>query len=256
MRLLIIDDEIVALNALKKRVDWLSYGFQEVFTAQDAASARELLVRTKIDLVLCDVEMPGEDGLSLIRFIRDNYVDTDCIMVTCHAEFDYLKQAMKSKAYDYILKPIDYEELDTLLKQYAAEKQEKNTKKMVEQIVERTEAFRGGAEDTQGDRIETAKRYIEDHLHEKIYVEDLASLIHVNEQYFMRVFKKETGKSVTEYITERRISLASALLKNTDKSINFIADSVGCDNYSYFTKLFKKYTGFTPREYRNQFQKS
>jgi len=254
MKLLIIDDEIVALKALYKRVDWISYGFQEVYTAQDAASARELLLRTKIDLVLCDVEMPGEDGLSLIQFIHETYEDTDCIMVTCHAEFDYLKKAMKSKAYDYILKPIDYEELDVLLKQYISEKNEASTKRHLDMVVGKTESVRG-TEDSLENRIECTKKYIEEHLSEKIYVEDLAKLIHVNEQYFMRLFKKETGKSVTEYITERRISLASALLKNTDKSINFVADCVGCENYSYFTKLFKKYTGFTPREYRNQFQK-
>lgn len=255
MKLLIVDDEIVALNSLKKRVDWVSYGFQEVFTAQDVASAKELLRRVQIDLVLSDVEMPGEDGLSLIRFIRENYPKTNCIMVTCHAEFDYLKQAMKSKAYDYILKPIDYEELDVLLKQFVSDFEESATKQKVSQLIERTEETRGGAEDTQEERISAIKKYIEEHLNEKIYVEDLAEIIHVNEQYLMRIFKKATGKSVTEYITERRISLASALLKNTDKSINFIADCVGCENYSYFTKLFKKYTGFTPREYRNQFQK-
>lgn len=254
MKLLIVDDEIVALKALYKRVDWVSYGFQEVFTAQDAASARELLKRTKVDLVLSDVEMPGEDGLSLTAFIHENYENTDCILVTCHAEFDYLKKAMKNKAYDYILKPIDYEELDVLLKQYVNEKNSKDTKRKIEHAIEKVEEIRG-QEDGYTDRVEVVKQYIEEHLHEKIYVEDLANLIHVNEQYFMRLFKKETGKSVMEYISERRISLASALLKNTDKSINFIADCVGCENYSYFTKLFKKYTGYTPREYRQQFRK-
>lgn len=254
MKLLIVDDEIVALKALHKRVDWISYGFQEVLLAQDAAGAREILANNKIDLVLCDIEMPGEDGLSLVKHIKDTYANTDFIMITCHAEFDYLKTAMKSKAYDYILKPIDYEELDVLLKQYIAEKEDTSTKIHLAKVIEQTESIRGD-EDEMENRIDATKKYIEEHLAEKIYVEDLANLVHVNEQYFMRLFKRNTGKSVTEYITERRISLAASLLKNSDKSINFISDCVGYENYSYFTKIFKKYTGFTPREYRNQFQK-
>ena len=119
MRILLIDDEIVALNALKKRVDWMEYGFTEVLSAQSSEEARELLSKDTVDLVLCDIEMPGEDGLGLVQFIKTTWPDTECIMVTCHAEFDYIKRAMKSGVKDYILKPIDYEELATFLVQFS-----------------------------------------------------------------------------------------------------------------------------------------
>ncbi len=254
MKLLLIDDEIVALNALKKRIDWVKYGFSEVLTAQSASQARDILAVKKIDLALSDIEMPGEDGLSLAKYIHENYPETTCIMVTCHADFHYLKDAMRSRVYDYILKPIDYEELDQLIMKYLSDKKSNAQKAQLDVMIEKTESIRG-EEMGQADRVTIVKKYIEEHLQEKIYIEDLANLIHINDQYFMRIFKKETGKSVTEYITDRRIALASTLLRDTDKSINFIADCVGCDNYSYFTKLFKKYTGFTPREYRAQFQK-
>ena len=111
MKILLVDDEIVALNALKKRVDWVKYGFVEVFTARDGEQARSILKQEKIDLVLCDIEMPGESGLDLVEYIKDTYPQTDCIMVTCHADFGYVKKSMRVKAFDYILKPIDYEEL-------------------------------------------------------------------------------------------------------------------------------------------------
>lgn len=254
MKLLLIDDEIVALNALNKRIDWVKYGFSEVLTAQSAKQARDILAEKKIELALCDIEMPGEDGLSLAKFIHETYPMTTCIMVTCHADFGYLKDAMRSRVYDYILKPIDYEELDQLILKFLEDREENAKKSQISVLVEKTESVRG-EEIGQADRVTIVKRYIEEHLQEKIYIEDLANLIHINEQYFMRIFKKETGKSVTEYITDRRIAVASTLLRDTDKSINFIADCVGCENYSYFTKLFKKYTGFTPREYRAQFQK-
>ncbi len=255
MKILLVDDEIVALNALKKRVDWVKYGFTEVLTAQDGSTARAVFEKNRIDLMLCDIEMPGEDGLSLVEYIRTAYPQTACIMVTCHADFSYIKRSMKSQVIDYILKPIDYEELNGLLQQFCRQQEQANTRQEIARIVEQVQEQREEPKDNQQNRMECVKSYIEDHIREKIYVEELAALIHVNDQYLMRIFKRETGKSLTEYITERRIQIASSLLKDSEYTINFIADCVGCENYSYFTKLFKKYTGFTPREYRNQFGK-
>ena len=261
MKILLIVDEIVALNALKKRVDWVKYGFTEIFTAQDSEEAKAVLQKEKIDLMLCDIEMPGESGLSLVAYAKEHYPDTDSIMVTCHADFNYIKKAMKSSVIDYILKPIDYEELEGLLLQFKEEREKRERQKSIGKIVVKTQETKGI--DTKGrefneaeDRIKTVKAYIENHIQEKITVKDLANLVHLNEQHLMRVFKKENGQSILEYITERRMIIASNLLKDTDYSINFISDCIGCENYSYFTKMFKKYTGFTPREYRMQFKKS
>ncbi len=258
MKILLIDDEIVALNALKKRVDWVKYGFTEVFAAQDAASAKGILAREKIDLMLCDIEMPGESGLDLVAYVKDNYPQTDSIMVTCHADFNYLRSAMKSSVRDYILKPIDYEELEGLLAQFLEDRERQRQQENLGVIVSRAQKAKkeaGELSEQAEDRMKTVREYIEAHIQEKISVGDLARLVHVNEQHLMRIFKKATGQSILEYITERRIIIASNLLKDTDYSINFISDCVGCENYSYFTRIFKKYTGFTPREYRMQFKK-
>lgn len=181
-------------------------------------------------------------------------------MVTCHADFNYIKKAMRYGVKDYILKPIDYEELEGLLLQFKEEKAQEQEKQKFGRLVEKTMEVTG--KDTKGrdlehlaDRNKVIKEYIDSHIQEKISVKDLADLVHVNEQHLMRVFKKENGQSILEYINERRIIIASNLLKDTDYTINFIADCIGCENYSYFTKIFKKYTGFTPREYRMQFKK-
>lgn len=255
MKILLVDDEIVALNALKKRVDWVKYGFTEIFTAQNASAARAVFEEHQIDLVLCDIEMPGENGLDLVEYIHENYPKTDCVMVTCHPDFEYTKRALKSRVIDYILKPIDYDELNDVLVKYLEQHHRREDQEAVQKVVAKTQQSKATTEGMASlDRIDTIKKYIEEHIREKIYVEDLAKLIYVNDQHLMRIFKKSTGQSVTEYITQRRIILASHLLKSSDYSINFIADCVGCENYSYFTKLFKKYTGYTPREYRTRFK--
>lgn len=255
MKVLLIDDEMIALNALKKRVDWIKYGFTEVYTAQDLYSAKQLLREEKIDLVLCDIEMPGENGLDLVEYIGKKYPSTGCIMVTCHAEFEYMRKSMKCRVYDYILKPVDCGELENILEQYAADCQEKQQKKELERIVSRVNEEKAEIPAPPQQRVEEVKKYIEEHLQDKIYVEELARLVHINEQYIMRIFKQQTGRTITEYIAERRMCLASRLLRETNKSVNYIADCVGCGNYSYFAKLFERYTGYTPREYRANFKK-
>ena len=85
-----------------------------------------------------------------------------------------------------------------------------------------------------------------------IYVEEIAKEVHLNAQYLMRLFKKETDISILEFITTERIKLAEQLLEKTDFPVNKVADSVGYGNYSYFTKIFKRYTKLSPKAYRQQ----
>ena len=70
--------------------------------------------------------------------------------------------------------------------------------------------------------------------------------------YITKIFKKETGFSYKNYVIEKRLSLAKKLLTETDYSIHDIALHDGYDNYSYFTRLFKKSFGMTPVASRNQ----
>ena len=115
MQALLIDDEIVAVNALKRRVDWSRYHVDQVFTAQSMQEAQEIFRQQKIDFMLCDIEMPNGSGLELFEWVKIYYPLTECVYVTCHPEYKYIRKALKLGSTDYILKPIDYEELDEVL---------------------------------------------------------------------------------------------------------------------------------------------
>lgn len=91
--------------------------FEQVFTATNALIAKNILKKEQIDIMLCDIEMPGESGLKLLEWVRDEKMNTECIFLTCHEEFDFARKAIKLKGMDYLLKPIPYDELtDVLLK--------------------------------------------------------------------------------------------------------------------------------------------
>ncbi|MFB5663227.1 AraC family transcriptional regulator [Alteribacillus sp. HJP-4] len=91
------------------------------------------------------------------------------------------------------------------------------------------------------------------HAFEKISVQKVAETFNYNKDYLSRMFKRETGMNLNEYINLLKMSKAKELLSRTNKSIKEIAGVVGLYDEKYFMKLFKKYEGLTPTEYRKAF---
>lgn len=98
--------------------------------------------------------------------------------------------------------------------------------------------------------------YINDHLNERITVKELASLTNKNASYLCKLFKKETGHSVSSYITNTKILAAMEQLRYTDLSCLEIASDFGFASQSHFTKVFHQITGLTPHAYRNKYFRS
>ncbi len=88
----------------------------EVKTAYDAAGAREQIMDGDVDILLCDIEMPGENGVQLLRWVREQEYDLECIFLTCHANFLYAQEAVKLNCMDYLLMPARTEEIEEVLK--------------------------------------------------------------------------------------------------------------------------------------------
>lgn len=95
--------------------------------------------------------------------------------------------------------------------------------------------------------------YIYDNLNEKLTSTELAKIIGLNETYFSRLFRKETGQTINEFVHAARIGVAEDLLKYSDFSYAEIALSLGFSSQSAFITLFKKLKGVTPKKYRDSF---
>lgn len=98
--------------------------------------------------------------------------------------------------------------------------------------------------------IKTVLSYITDHYHEKLYVQDLASQVNMNEQYFCRFFKRSIGKTPIDYINDYRLNKVIRLLETGDAQITEICLECGFNNMGNFQRLFKRKTGITPLQYR------
>lgn len=111
LKLLIVDDQKTVVDGLLNLIDWSSIGIDRALGAYSAAEARQILVEHRIDVMLCDIEMPVEDGLSLVRWMRDQDMQTKCIFLTAHTEFTYAQKSVGLGAFDYVVQPASYTEI-------------------------------------------------------------------------------------------------------------------------------------------------
>lgn len=103
--------------------------------------------------------------------------------------------------------------------------------------------------------VQKAVSYIKANLNKNISRTDVAELVHLNEEYFSRLFKQQTGETFKDYILLEKMNMARTLLERSNLSISIVASKVGYDNFSHFSKMFKKLTDMTPQEYRKEHQK-
>lgn len=98
--------------------------------------------------------------------------------------------------------------------------------------------------------VKKAMLYISQHFNEELALEEVAGYVHLHPSYFSTIFKQSSGSSFKEYLNMVRVEESKRLLSNTDYSIIDIAVAVGFEDQSYFSKVFKKYTGVTPKQFR------
>ena len=93
-------------------------------------------------------------------------------------------------------------------------------------------------------------RHINAHVTRKMSLQEISKEMGLSKEYVAALFKKETGKTMTWYINERKLLLARQLLQSGEISLGNVALHVGYDNYSYFSRLFKRYFGISPADMR------
>lgn len=104
LKVLIVDDELLARLALRTAIAWEEHGFEVVAEAEDGITGFQYVEQFQPDIVLTDISMPGMNGVELIKKIKAFRPDTEVIILSCHNDFEYVKEGLRSGAADYILK--------------------------------------------------------------------------------------------------------------------------------------------------------
>lgn len=132
--LVIADDESLIREALTKTVDWNSLGVSVDGTFSNGKEIVEYLENHRPDIIISDIKMPFMDGVELLSYIHKHKLEIKVILLTGYAEFDYLKQAMRYGVFDYLLKPIQREELEqAVLRCMNSIEGERNLSQLVEE---------------------------------------------------------------------------------------------------------------------------
>jgi AraC-like DNA-binding protein len=123
---------------------------------------------------------------------------------------------------------------------------------MVEALSDFADRVRKNRQTKYSKPINHCINYIFNHLYEHLTIGNLAELNNMHPNYLSSLFKKEVGVSLPEYVQRSKIDEAKSLLTFSDYSISKISSLLNYNDQSHFTKTFKKFTGITPKQYKNQ----
>ncbi|WP_053376032.1 response regulator transcription factor [Paenibacillus sp. FJAT-27812] len=114
-QLLIVDDEIHAVRAVQAGVDWAELSISHIHVAHNIKQAMGIFGEHPIDIMICDIEMPQGSGIELLSWVRERHSLTESIFLTCHSNFTYAKEALQLGSLDYMLKPVKFHELRSVV---------------------------------------------------------------------------------------------------------------------------------------------
>lgn len=251
--LLLVDDDPIVVDLMKEIVDYAAFGIEQVYTAGSMREAIAVLEKHSVDIALCDIEMPGGSGLDLIQYMNERQAQIVKVIVSAHNEFAFAQRAVELHCYSYLLKPVTPGNMANLLhritKEVFSRRSDTHLRAMGRDYVKTLSM------EEEVDAVENVRQYIDQHIREDLSVDKLAQMVYMSQNHLTRSFKKRFGKTVIDYIIEHRLALAENMLHDTNKTVTMIADEVGYFDYVYFSKLFKKRFGMTPKEYRLMLKK-
>lgn len=260
-RILIADDEPIERMVVAKKLTKFFPEQLELVQVENGREVLEMFDKEPCHIALLDIEMPGINGLEAAEQLRKKNQECEIIFLTAFDEFHYAKKAISVRAVEYLLKPVNEEELITAIEEAVKRIEERQivseqaTSKWKDAYTEVPLDELLSEEDTLNNvRLhaiaEQIRIYIEQHYQEDISVQEVAGLFHYSDAYFCKIFKQCFEKSFIVYLSEFRMEKAKELLRDVSVNIKDISVKVGYRDSNYFTKVFKRNMGETPSEYR------
>lgn len=251
MKILIVDDEELTRRGIISSIDFEELGISEIYTADDGLSGLEEARIRKPDIIISDVRMPRMTGIEMLQTLTGELPELVAILMSGFSDREYLKAAIKLKAVSYVDKPIQISELNEALKVAVDEVNNKRSIAKSTTPASADEAVEKVASDNV--TIKLIKEYIsENYSNSSLSVRDIGEHVQLSVSYVCTYFKNETGVTLNQYLTEFRMEKAKELLSDPRNKVSEISEKVGYNDGNYFSKSFRKFTGISPTEYREQ----
>ena len=240
-RVVLIDDEPLITEGLRKIVSWEKYHCEVVGTAEDAVSGAQLIRSLQPHILFTDIRMPGDDGLTMLAGLRSECPDMQVTVLTGYRDFNYAQEAIRLGVTRFLLKPSRMDEIHEALEAMAARLSSSAEKDREESENENAGSF----------LINQAIAYMQKHYAEKLTLQEVADACYVSQWHLSKLMNRHTGKSFYDILNSLRIKAAKELLTDPGLRISDIGEKVGYADTAHFAKVFKKLVGMSANEYRN-----
>ena len=239
-KVIVADDEKLIANNIARRIEESNGAFRVISRAGTGTEALEQVREMLPDVVFSDIKMPEMDGIELIARLRETQPDILCVIISGYSDFDYMKAAIQNSAVDYLLKPVNPEELKRLLQRLEAK------------LLAREQQIAPRKEYDAASLAESIRIYLQENYAEQVDFSALAASLAVSAPYLSKIFHEQTGSSPSRYLTDLRMRQAKKYLMDTDLTVREIAARVGYPDPFHFSRSFKNAVGISPAQYREE----
>lgn len=252
-KILVIEDDARTRNIFMDCLD--SEGFSTI-GAEDGLEGLTKVQKHLPDVVVCDIAMPKLDGYQVLNALRQNPITsiTSFIFLTASVSKADRRKGMELGADDYLTKPTTVEEL---LKAIAARLEKRASlhswyasKSALPEAEKATDAIVNQSIFPIAPELQEVFKFIEANYHQPITLCDVAQAVGYSPAYLTNRVGSQTGHTVNRWIVERRMVAARSLLKNTDRSVEQIANALGYQNTCHFSRQFRQHHGAPPQAWR------
>ena len=237
-KVLVADDEKLIARSISRRIEASGRNFKVVAQAGTGLEALELVKEWMPDVVFSDIKMPEMDGIELIAQLQEMNPSILCVIVSGYSDFEYTRAAIRNNAVDYLLKPVNAEELAALLTRLEAV------------LLAREKTVVPNREISAEQIVQKVMIYLRENYSEQIDFASVAEAHAISAPYLSRLFHEYAGISPSQYLTGYRMEQAKKLLRDSRLTIGEIAARVGYPDPFHFSKVFKNKVGVSPSQFR------
>ena len=239
-KVIVADDEKLIANNIARRIEESSSAFRVISRAGTGLEALEQVGELLPDVVFSDIKMPAMDGIELITRVREEHPGVFCVIVSGYSDFEYMKAAIQNSAVDYLLKPVNTEELRRLLQRLEAA------------LLAREQQVAPRRESDAASLAESVRVYLQENYDKQVDFSALAELLAVSAPYLSKLFHEQTGTSPMRYLTDLRMRQAKKFLADSSLTVREIAVRVGYPDPFHFSRSFKNAVGISPAQFREE----
>lgn len=243
---IIVEDENLIAKNIAKHIEAENSKFKVVGIYSNGEDALNAIKEQPPAVVFTDISMPVMSGLELAAEINRTMSHIKCVIITGYADFEFAKQAMHYEVKDYLLKPLDTEELHLVLK---------NLELSLTEISDKMHSENSNESSMSPEEIVTlVKDYVKKHYSEEIDLNSIARTLGFSSSYLTKVFNKVENTTPSKVIRSYRMGIAKQLLNDDSLTIQQIASHVGYSDPFHFSKSFKQTVGISPTQYKQELQ--